>query len=199
MSPGPAASAKPKRRNTKRTGELAEAAFLLKAESLGLRVAKPWGDSERYDFVLDCGGHLWRVQVKCTETVNAGGYQVQSTYCDKTKKGKYTAQDVDVLVAYVVPLNLWYVVPVEAFPASASLRFYLKGGCRRPRFEQYREAWHVFGSKPKPRPAENHSSPLLIPATPPAESTPPAKPPETPLEQRIFLRRPTWKPRIFYP
>ena len=43
------------RPNTKRTGELAEAAFLHKAVGLGLKVTKPWGDSERYDFVADAG------------------------------------------------------------------------------------------------------------------------------------------------
>lgn len=32
----------PIHRNTKRTGELSEAAFLLKAETLGLHVTKPW-------------------------------------------------------------------------------------------------------------------------------------------------------------
>ena len=39
--------------NTKRRGELAEIAFTLKAASLGFGVAKPYGDSERYDFILD--------------------------------------------------------------------------------------------------------------------------------------------------
>ena len=50
--------------NTKRTGELSEAAFLLKATSLGFVVTSPWGDSERYDFILDSGSRLWRVQVE---------------------------------------------------------------------------------------------------------------------------------------
>src|SRR5712691_6414426 len=49
-------SCKIKRVNTKRKGELSEAAFLLKAASLGFGVAKPWGDSERYDFILDSHG-----------------------------------------------------------------------------------------------------------------------------------------------
>src|SRR6185437_15810065 len=51
----PGATAKLKHRldNTKRKGDLSEAAFLLKAASLGFGVAKPWGDSERYDFILD--------------------------------------------------------------------------------------------------------------------------------------------------
>ena len=39
--------------STKRRGELAELAFTLKATSLGFAVAKPYGDSERYDFILD--------------------------------------------------------------------------------------------------------------------------------------------------
>ena len=42
------------RKNTKRTGEFSEAAFLTKATGLGFRVAKPWGDSERYDFIVAC-------------------------------------------------------------------------------------------------------------------------------------------------
>jgi hypothetical protein len=57
---------KPRRANTKRTGELSEAAFLLKAKTLGFGVSRPWGDSERYDFVLDSGQRLWRAQIKCT-------------------------------------------------------------------------------------------------------------------------------------
>src|ERR1035441_2280018 len=39
--------------NTKRRGELAELAFVLKAANLGFGVARPYGDSERYDVVLD--------------------------------------------------------------------------------------------------------------------------------------------------
>ena len=38
---------------SKWAGEQAEAAFLNKATSLGLNVARPWGDSERYDLIVD--------------------------------------------------------------------------------------------------------------------------------------------------
>jgi hypothetical protein len=41
-----------RRSNPKRMGELAQAAFLLKAQSLGFGLALPWGDSERYDFIV---------------------------------------------------------------------------------------------------------------------------------------------------
>lgn len=148
-----------KRPNTKRTGELAEAAFVVKAASLGFAVSKPWGDSERYDFILDAGHRTFRVQVKCTESINANAYQVQSTYTDGNHKGHYTAADIDVLVGYVLPLDLWYVVPVEALPGSASLRFYPNGSIsKRVRFEQYREGWQVF-REPGGREAITHTSP----------------------------------------
>jgi hypothetical protein len=147
--------------NTKRTGELSEAAFLLKATSLGFAVTKPWGDSERYDFILDSGRRLWRVQIKCTEYERARGYDIQPTYTDQTRKAAYTADDIDVLVAHVVPLDVWYVLPVEVFAPSKSLRFYPDNTCPRARFEQFREAWHLLrlcGDGSPTRPAERSSA-----------------------------------------
>ena len=31
---------------------------------MGIGVAKPWGDSERYDFIIDAGGRLLKVQIE---------------------------------------------------------------------------------------------------------------------------------------
>jgi hypothetical protein len=135
----------PVHRNTKRTGELSEAAFLLKAETLGFHLAKPWGDSERYDFILDTGARRWRVQIKCTEVLRARGYDVQPIYSIYGKgKVVYTADDIDLLAAYILPLNVWYVLPIEAFTPNKSLRFYPDIPCKRARWEQYREAWHLL-------------------------------------------------------
>ncbi|HXM67764.1 MAG TPA: hypothetical protein VN911_13600, partial [Candidatus Acidoferrum sp.] len=38
--------------NPKRLGELSQAAFLVKAQAMGFGLALPWGDSEKYDFVV---------------------------------------------------------------------------------------------------------------------------------------------------
>ena len=62
----------------KALGEAAEAAFLAKATSLGFGVAKTWGDSERYDFILDSGKKLWRVQVKSTGRSDGSRYIVKT-------------------------------------------------------------------------------------------------------------------------
>ena len=62
---------KPQKGTDKQRGELAEIRFMLKAAGLGFGVAKPWGESERYDFVLDTGKKFWRVQVKSTYVARA--------------------------------------------------------------------------------------------------------------------------------
>src|SRR5439155_26526369 len=68
------------RRNPKRAGEISEAAFVVRAHSLGFLVAKPWGDSEKYDFVLDAGSKLWRVEIKSTGGGHACGYGIIPLY-----------------------------------------------------------------------------------------------------------------------
>ena len=70
------------RRSPKRSGEVSQAAFLLKARMLGLNVAVPWGDSERYDFVVwgRAGGAMYRVQVKGTGRLHRRGYEVQPVH-----------------------------------------------------------------------------------------------------------------------
>jgi hypothetical protein len=143
---GNEAKAGKQRANTKRSGEISEAAFLHKAVSLGFKVTKPWGDSERYDFVVDSGKRLWRVQIKCTGALRAGGYHIQPIhFVYGEKKVVYTADEIDVLAAHIVPLDVWYVVPVQALAPGTSLRLYPEGGCEKARFEKYREAWHVLG------------------------------------------------------
>jgi hypothetical protein len=136
------------RKNTKLTGELGEAAFLHTAIQRGLCVARPWGDSRRYDFIVQsspCSNTFHRIQVKCTESLNARGFQVQATYCDRKRKGKYTPADIDFLIAYIIPLHLFYIVPIAACPKSASLRFYPQGSQRnQAKLEHYREAWHLL-------------------------------------------------------
>src|SRR5580692_8569340 len=104
----------------KRMGEQAEAAFLNKATSLGLSVAKPWGDSDRYDLIVDSGRRLWRVQVKSTRYMGERRFSITARGCTAA----YTEDEIDFLAVYIVPLDLWYVIPVKAFALRKCLRFY---------------------------------------------------------------------------
>ena len=124
----------------KRRGEVAEAAFLAKASSLGFGIAKPWGDSERYDFIVDSGHDFWRVQVKSTQMRVRSSYRVSVAGNGRL----YNGAEIDFLVAYIVPENLWYVVPVRALGSRCQLAIYPKGGGRSG-LENYREAWCLMG------------------------------------------------------
>jgi hypothetical protein len=57
---------------TKRMGELAEIAFMYRAASEGIGVARPYGDSHPYDFLVQHGRRLARVQVKSCFTSQRG-------------------------------------------------------------------------------------------------------------------------------
>lgn len=105
-------------------------------------MAKPYGDSECYDFVLDSGKRFWRVQVKSSYVASRRVYRAMA---QRTNRQRYRAADIDFLVAYVVPQDVWYVIPVKCFAASATMGFY-PSGCRRNagRFECYREAWYLM-------------------------------------------------------
>jgi PD-(D/E)XK endonuclease len=136
----------------KAKGELAELAFLHKAASMGFGVAKPYGDSERYDFILDSGERLWRVQVKSTNTNYGAGYCTMGCHSNNCKP--YKANEIDFFVAYIIPRDIWYVIPVNRLPHSHALAFY-PSGCRiGGYFESYREAWDLMapGGDLKPQP-----------------------------------------------
>src|SRR5712671_1556281 len=69
------------RKCQKRRGEIGEAMFLAKAARMGFGIATPWGDSLKYDMVIDTGRRLFRVQVKSAHKVSAskgGGYHVRA-------------------------------------------------------------------------------------------------------------------------
>ena len=138
--------------NAKARGELGELAFVHKAASLGFGVAKPHGDNECYDFILDSGERLWRVQVKSTYCVSGGalGYRVMSR---RNHLEPYSDNEIDFLVAHIVPRNLWYVVPVKSVGTRSFIHFH-PSGCNQAGgfFESYREAWHLMAAH-GPRPS----------------------------------------------
>jgi hypothetical protein len=131
----------------KRRGEMAEAAFLHKASALGFGVSKPWGDSDPYDLIVDSGSGLWRVQVKSAcRSDKYGGYVIKA-YGSRSKRS-YTLKEIDVLVAYIVPEDLWYVLPVRLFRRIESLKLFPKPRRSSSKYNVYREEWQLLGGKP---------------------------------------------------
>ena len=137
--------------NPKRMGEMSQAAFLARAQALGFGLAVPWGDSEKFDFIVweRPEGKSLRVQVKATGRLNGGGYDVQPVYSTRGEgKKTYTAREIDVLAAHVRmegrwgrKKDIWYLLPIAAFEGMKSLRFYPGKKSRNAKWEGYREGW----------------------------------------------------------
>ena len=126
----------------KRRGELAEIRFLLAAAARGLTVAKPWGDSDPFDFLVGRDGRYLRVQVKSTTSRHRGGGQFRVS-CHPCIRRAYTPREVDIIAAYVVPEDKWFLIPIRALKGVTTIAV---GGhsCRRGRFDRYLDAWHYL-------------------------------------------------------
>jgi hypothetical protein len=137
-------------RSPKARGELAEARFLAKAMDLGLVVSKPFGDSARYDFVVDDGGRLSRVQVKSAWVpAHHGGYQFGASpaQLQGQRARPYRRDEIDFLVACIVPENAWFIIPIRAIATRNHLL--LPANSRPHCLSRYREAWHLLAGRSK--------------------------------------------------
>ena len=145
------------RGNPKRAGEISQAAFLLKAEMMGFDVALPWGDNQKFDFVVwRRDGRAVRVQVKGTGRLHRRGYEVQPVHTTRRGgKKRYTKKDIDVIAAHVQPVDAWYLIPIEKVRRAKSMRLYpgieIRSSSGTPRhvarWERWRDAWDVIAAR----------------------------------------------------
>ncbi len=127
--------------DSKLRGEWAELQFMARAAGMGFRIAKPLGDSYRWDVVVEHEFGFRRVQIKCTSQRVDNGY-LCGTY---TSKGHlYTASEIDFLAVYVIPEDIWYIIPISTL--AGAYHAFLNPHPRRGvgKFEKYREAWDLL-------------------------------------------------------
>jgi len=130
---------------TKRRGELAELAFLHRASKLGLKVSKPYGDSDLYDFIVDTGRRLLKVQVKSTGHVASPG--VYSVNAGRHLCGgvvPYKRSQVDFMVVHIVPEDGWYILPMRVVGWRVSLRLPSSEHGKPGAYAKYLEAWKLL-------------------------------------------------------
>jgi hypothetical protein len=132
-------------RHPKLRGEWAEVRFLARAYELGLRVSKPYGDCLPYDFIVEHRGRMFRVQVKSTSyhNPNCGGYKC---LVRPPRGSRYPIGTLDFLAAYVIPEDVWYIIPYKQLTAKNSIS--LDPRSQRNTHRQYREAWDLLLTEP---------------------------------------------------
>lgn len=140
-------------RDSGRRGEWAELRFMAKAMEHGYRLTKPWGMHSPYDLVIDLGGRFMSVQVKSTTYQRRrGDHQRDGRFAVSLSaygRPKYGIRDFQYLAVYVIPRDVWYIIPFELVRGR-------QGILLRPDdppghgYERFREAWHLLREVPPP-------------------------------------------------
>jgi hypothetical protein len=125
-------------------GELGEVAFMHKATSLGFPLALPYGHLHRYDFIVESGKKLWRVQVKTSGFMMRGLYRLCIYHHTNRVGHAYTESEIDFVAVYIIPEETWYILPVREVLGRQILLFRPKGYPRVDPYAYYREAWHLL-------------------------------------------------------
>jgi len=134
--------------HSKERGEWAELMFMAKARREGLIVAKPFGDTARYDVLVEYRGRVWRVQVKSTMHDRGHGHYALNIM--GPKRQPYRKGEVDFFAIYLIPIDTWYIIPFEAAGQwHRSLRFTV--ACKRHKYRPFREAWRLLKRQPRGR------------------------------------------------
>ena len=113
-------------KNTQYIGQLTEQKCFVKCLEAGYMISKPLFDNARYDFILDTGSKLLRIQVKSSawneehSAFSFNGYSQHSTG-DGNKRMKYTNKEIDYFMTEKDGVFYLYPAEEEGF-VSRSLR-----------------------------------------------------------------------------
>ena len=119
--------------NSKKIGNITEVESILAFLKLGCNVLQPYGDCERYDFVVDVDGALYKVQCKTSSTDNNGEsikFSCRSAHRVNGKciNEKYTSKEVDFFC------TTWngkcYLIPQKDCFSRKTLRFTKPKNCQ---------------------------------------------------------------------
>ena len=129
-------------KNPKQRGEWAEMCFMLASRSARTVCHQAlWGFGP-FDFIIEHQGHFLRVQVKSTKRKRKDHYVCNVI----TSRKPYKTDQIDFVAAYVIPLDIWYIIPVSAFNGRWYIHF--SPDLKTAKYPRYREAWDLLRAKP---------------------------------------------------
>ena len=123
----------------KRRGEWVELRFMAAAAENGFHVTKPWGDSAQYELdPVENQGRFRRIQVKSTQFFDRGCYPCAV----KGTNWPYPEDAFDFLAVYILPQDLWYIIPEPVFRGHASVA--LRPAVEGSKYSKYLGAWQLM-------------------------------------------------------
>ncbi len=133
----------------KERGEWVELQFMAAAAQRRFAVSKPWGDTKPYDVGIEHEGNYLRVQVKSTTMRSGAGYLCQFMP-NHLKKHDYSLDQIDVFASYVIPENVWYLIPAVLLLGKRRKSMAMLCPITTPKkkacwcYEGYRENWELL-------------------------------------------------------
>ena len=128
-----------------RTGDVGELSFMLRSTIEGLNCFNSFSSDCVYDVAIDNGKTLHRIQVKSSTALSPrkDGSQV---FCFSAARGasskrKYEGNDFDYFAFYIIPLDLFYIIPINVI-TSVKVRLYPERDDHV--FSKYRERWDLL-------------------------------------------------------
>jgi len=110
---------------TKQKGLVTELQCITYFYQLGYLVSIPYGENSRYDFIVDIGSKLLKVQCKSSTLKEEGviEFSCRSTRVNATENisRRYTKDEIDCFCTFYE--GKCYLVPVEECSTSKKLRF----------------------------------------------------------------------------
>lgn len=124
-------------------GDIAEIKFHLTAHERGYLLLSPLRPT-RYDFAVDTGKKIVRVQVKSTSCFVRDSYRVDVRWKGKNQvKQRYAPDQIDFIVAYVHTLDAWYIIPIKEVK-GANLLLYPHKPESQGKMEKFKGAWNLL-------------------------------------------------------
>ena len=102
-------------------------------------MAKPWGETNSYDVVIEHEGRFLRMQVKSTEMWMNGSYLCQ---LHSAGKNLYTAKTIDYYAIYVLPDDVWYIFPARTLEGMTAVA--VTPHKATSKYNKYKEAWWLL-------------------------------------------------------
>lgn len=120
-----------KKINNKFSGEMAELLFAAECYKHSLTISFPHTDGICYDFIVDNGKNLYRIQVKSSRHANKGGLTQFETHLNRKKSHK-----IDFYALYCFINSQFYIVPAKAVTSDTIYA--------SKRLQVYKNSWQLL-------------------------------------------------------
>ncbi len=121
-------------------GKVSELEFAKKCLDKGHVVSVPINDHGGYDFIVENGFYIKRVQVRASESPRFDNNQK----CGRYKVNCKSTKGFDFLAFYMRDIDVWYIIPKHVITSSTIMITPNKLNKKKSKYDHYRENWDIL-------------------------------------------------------